>query len=158
MEAGDCCSYAVAVPSVGIKFIVKIILIRTAVPLIGPASCDSHGLRTRRSIEVGSLAGAIDFEFLHAVRWGRHHTCGNTASTCTSAEAAASRDSTGRIATKAGRIDLHAAVHVVGIVSTIEHKSALIHDRAGDAAIGAYARLQGHKGADVSADRGESVQ
>ena len=54
-------------------------------------------------------------------------------------------DATGRIAGEARGVDLHAAVHVIGVLAAIEHEAALVDDRAGHAAVGRDARLQGHE-------------
>ena len=56
-----------------------------------------------------------------------------------------------RVTGKAGRVDAHAAVHIVGVVAAIELETALIYNSAGNATIRADSGLQFDKGANVVA-------
>ncbi len=58
-----------------------------------------------------------------------------------------------RITGKARRINLHAAVHVIGVLPAIEQEGALVNDRASHAAIGRDAGLEGDEGHGVAVNR-----
>ncbi len=151
MEAGDRSSGSIVVPGVSIESVVQIIFVSGAVPSVGAALGDHLDLRTGGIVEVRGLVSRVDFEFFDAVGGSGHHTCWDTARIAATAKTGAGRDSRG-IAAEARRIDLHAAIHVVGVVAAIEHEGALIDHGAGHAAVRGYTRLQSNEGADIATD------
>ena len=63
----------------------------------------------------------------------------------------------GRITGVAGGVDVHAAVHVVGVIAAVEREVVLVEHRSADAAIRTYARLQLDERADVAAEARQVV-
>src|SRR4030095_409308 len=61
-------------------------------------------------------------------------------------------DAPGWIASEGWRVDVHTAIHIVGVLAPIEREGALVDDRASDAAVRGNSGLQGHKGRDVAID------
>src|ERR1700687_3606639 len=145
------CTGEVILPGVGIKLIVKIILVGGAMPGISAALGDHLNLRARGIIEVSGLVGGIDFKFLDAVNGGGQDAGG-------SAVKLVSNDTTRRIAAEAWGVDRHTAVHIISVLAAIEHEGALVSDRASHASVGGNAWLQGHKGAAVLANRRQTLQ
>ncbi len=120
-------------------------------PGIRAALCDYLNLRACRAIEIRSLVGGIHFEFLDAVEWRRHNTGWSATDRV--------RDDASRwVAGEARGINLHAAIHVIGVLAAIKHESALVDHGSSDAAIGRNARLQGHKRTGVPANGGQGLQ
>src|SRR5689334_24295082 len=120
-------------------------------PRIGSALGYDLYLRSGGTVEIRRLIRGIDFKLLDAIQRSRHYT-GRTAPDLVRDRA------TGRIAGETGRVHLHAAIHVVGVLTAIEHEGALVDDRASDAAIRRNARLQSHEGGCVAANRWQVLQ
>src|SRR5579863_5097488 len=97
-----------------------------------------------RTIEIRSLTRSINLELFDAVRWGGHYARRRGISKCLR------RHATGWVADHqillGSGIYAAAAVHIVGVVATIQRKIALIVHRAPNVAAGAYARLQFDEG------------
>src|ERR1700756_2137494 len=99
--------------------IIEVIFVSSAVPGIGAALGDDLNLGACGAVEVRSLVGGIDFEFFHTVeRCG--HDAGRASAKLTSDNA------TGRIASEARSVNRHTTVHIVRILATVEHESALV--------------------------------
>ena len=120
-------------------------------PGIGAALGDDLNLRAGGAVEVGGLVGGIDLELFNAIE-RRGHDAGGAAANLIGDDAA------GRIASEARGVNLHAAVHIIRVLAAIEHERALVDDRAGHAAIGGNAGLQGHEGGCVPANRRQVLQ
>ena len=153
MPVGSRCAGQVIVPGIGGEIVIQIILVSAAVPVIGTAPGNYLHLSACRAVEVGGLAGTVDFKLFHAVGRGRQDSRWPTCHCKTLIG-----DASGRVAGETRRVDAHAAVHVVGVVATIEHEAALIHDRTSNTAVRTHAWLQLNKGADVAVKAGQRVQ
>src|SRR5437660_4966321 len=98
-------------------------------PGVGSAPSNHLNLRARGAVEVGSLIGGIYLELLNAVE-RRGHDAGRAAANLVR------DDAPRRVTGEAWGVHLHAAVHVVGVLTTVEHERALVHHRTGHASIG----------------------
>ena len=122
-------------------------------PCIGTAPRNDLNLCAGRAVEVGGLVSRVDLELLHAVGWSWHDTgrpCGHSITLV--------GDASGWVPGEAARVHAHAAVHVVGVVATIELEATLIHYSTRDATIWAHAGLQFNKGTDIAIKAGQRVQ
>ena len=124
----------VVVPGVGAaKIRGMIVLVGRTVKVVGTALSNHLDLRAARSIEIGSLAGRVYFEFFNRIGRGRQHAAGR-------------RPVAGeRVVTIAAGIVLHASVHVVRVVAAIELEGVLVVHGAGNGSIWSDARLQQRK-------------
>src|SRR5262249_14513196 len=144
-------SVGLVIPSVRVQEIVEIIFVAGSVPGVGAALGDDLNFGSGGAIEVGRLISGIDLEFLDAVERSRHDAGGAAADL-------ALHDATGRIAREGRRVNGHAAIHIVGVLTAIEHESALINDRSRNAAVGRNAGLEGHESGRVAVNGGEGLQ
>src|SRR5437773_4138994 len=146
MVTGQRRAAIVVIPGVGIEMVVQIIFVCCAVPGVGTALGDDLDLCASRAVEVRGLVGGIYLELFDAVEGRRHYARGSAAD-------GVRHDAAGRVAGKARRIDLHAAVHVIGVLPAVEQKGALVHNSASHATVRGDAGLQGYESAGVSANR-----
>ena len=86
-------------------------------PGVGSALGDDLHLGSGGAIEIGGLAGSIYLEFLDTILRGWDHARG-AAIACS--QVILRGHTTGWIASIAFGIDVHTAVHVIGVVAAVE--------------------------------------
>src|SRR5712671_2192667 len=128
MIAGQFRTASVVVPCVRVEIIVEIIFVGGTVPRIGATARDDLDLGARGAIEIGCLVGSTNLKFLDAIDGRGHHTGGR------SADLAADHTAS-RVSAEARSVDLHAAVHIIRVLTAIQQERALINYGAGDAAV-----------------------
>ena len=154
VETGTGDAVIIILPALGRPVVIFVVFVARAVPGLGSAFGDDLHFGAGRTIEIGGLAGGIHFEFFDAILRSGDYARG---AANPYSQVILRGHATGRIARIAGGVDVHAAVHVVGIVAAIEREVVLVKNGAADAAVRTYARLQFDECADVAAQAGQVI-
>src|SRR5215468_5468936 len=120
-------------PAVRGKITPQVVLINGAMPGAATAAGHHLDLRASRSVEICCLIGDVNFEFLDAFNWCWHY-------------ASYSASSIRGLGGEATGVGIHGAVHVVGVITTIELKRVLIAHSAGNGSV------RGRRGCSVRSD------